>query len=56
MDPNVARAAERAEITAGDAFNAPGTADASSANVWLYAGIGIFLLVVVGVAFFVMLR
>jgi hypothetical protein len=56
MDPGVVHAAQRGDTSAGDAYSTSSTHDAHSANIWLYAGIGIVLLVVVAAVFYVLLR
>lgn len=56
MDPGVVHDARRGDTSAGDAYSVSSSYDAHGANIWLYAGIGIGLLVVVAAVFYVLLR
>lgn len=58
VDPDMADAARHSDMpTGGTVYSEAGTGqDSSMANIYLYAGIGIFLLVAVALFFFTALR
>lgn len=57
VEPEMADAARTSDMpTGGTVYNDATGQDASTANIYLYAGLGIFLLVVVAAVFYTLLR